>query len=163
MRTFSRTSSETFTEADIHDGLDATLTILNNKILHRIKIHKDYGDLPLLKCQFEKLNQVFMNILSNAIDAIDDEGDIFIKTRLVEDTVQISIKDTGNGMDEKTRNRIFEPFFTKKEIGKGMGLGLAISYGIIEKHNGQIAVKSEPGKGTEFIISLPLVVAKLGI
>lgn len=156
LRTFSRDTQEAFVEADIHEGIESTLIILNSQLLHRINVHKDYGKLPLIKCQINKLNQVFLNILNNAIQAIDGKGDIYIRTCLENDQVKISFKDTGKGMDETTRRRIFEPFFTTKEIGKGTGLGLSISYGIIEQHQGKITVESEPGKGTEFVICLPV-------
>lgn len=156
LRTFSRDTKEAFVEADIHEGINSTLTILNNELLHRITVHKDYADLPPVKCQISKLNQVFLNILNNGIQAIDKEGDIFIRTFRENGHVHISFKDTGKGIDEPTRKRIFEPFFTTKEIGKGTGLGLAISYGIIEQHKGKISVKSLIDEGTEFIVSLPL-------
>ncbi len=158
LRTFSRDVGENFAEANIHEGLDATLILLSNKFRHQINVHKKYGNLPFVNCQFEKINQVFMNVLSNAIDAIDGEGDIHITTRYLKknNEVSISIKDSGKGMNEVTRQRIFEPFYTTKDIGKGTGLGLAISYGIIEKHKGRMEVISDEGKGTEFVISLPV-------
>ncbi len=156
LRTFSRSVGEKFAEADIHEGIEATLTILNSKFKHRIEIHKNYGDIPLINCQFEKLNQVFMNLISNAIDAIEGEGHIYITTKKEEDKLLISIRDSGDGMEATVQKKIFEPFYTTKEVGKGTGLGLAISYSIIKKHNGNIDVISEKGKGTEFIITLPI-------
>ena len=100
-----------------------------------------------------------MNILNNAAEAISDKGNVWISTSHIKakNEIQISIRDDGSGMPENVRRRIFEPFYTTKDIGKGTGLGLSISYGIIEKHNGTIDVKSEPGKGTEFIITLPVI------
>lgn len=156
LRTFSRDTKEAFVDADIHEGIDSTLTILNNKLLHRIQVHKNYGDLPSIKCQISKLNQVFLNILNNGIQAIEGEGEIYIKTFRENGQIHISFKDTGKGIDQNTKNRIFEPFFTTKRIGEGTGLGLAISYGIIEEHQGQISVNSKPGEGTEFVVSLPV-------
>jgi len=97
-----------------------------------------------------------MNILSNAIDAIDDEGEIIIKTKKREGNIEISIKDNGSGLNEEVKTKIFDPFFTTKDVGKGTGLGLWISYGIIEKHGGTIEVESQEGKGSEFVIELPI-------
>lgn len=158
LRTFSHSTPEKFIKANLHEGLDATLTILNSKLKHHIHVHRNYGQIPLVQCQFDKINQVFMNVLNNAIQAIGDkDGDIFIKTSHQNNDIHISIKDSGVGMDESTRRRIFEPFFTTKEIGKGTGLGLSITYGIIEQHKGRVKVFSEAGKGTEFVITLPTV------
>ena len=102
------------------------------------------------------MNQVLMNLISNAIDAIDNKGTIAISTKQSDDRCVISVKDDGKGIPKDVIQNIFDPFFTTKEVGKGTGLGLSISYGIIEEHNGTIDVKSEPGKGTEFIVSIPL-------
>jgi signal transduction histidine kinase len=156
LRSFSRLDDEKFTEADIHDGLDSTLILLYNKTKNRIKIHKDYGDVPPIKCLPSKLNQVFMNILTNSIQAIEDKGEIFIETISSGIGVKIIIRDTGVGIPPEIKDHIFDPFFTTKDVGSGTGLGLSISYGIIEQHEGNIDVISEPGKGTEFIISLPI-------
>ena len=179
LRTFSRLDEDVLKIADIHDGLDSTLIMLRNRYKHNIEIIKDYGDIPKIECYPGQLNQVFMNILSNAIDAIQDKGKITIKTFQVspkdqaktwkgsskpEEYLQISIKDTGKGMSENVKSKIFDPFFTTKDVGEGTGLGLSITHGIIEKHKGKIEVKSKERKveypesvgGTEFIISLPL-------
>jgi signal transduction histidine kinase len=156
LRSFSRLDEEKFQLHNIHDGIDSTLILLNNKIKHTIKVHKDYGDLPEVECLPGKLNQVFMNILTNCIQAIEDEGEIFIQTVSSDISVKIIIKDTGVGMSKDVKAHIFEPFYTTKEVGKGTGLGLSITYGIIEQHQGNIDVFSEPGMGTEFIISLPV-------
>ena len=101
------------------------------------------------------MNQVFMNVLNNAQEAIDGDGEIRIKTWLEDHKVNISIKDNGRGMTENVKKKIFDPFYTTKDVGKGTGLGLSISFGIIEKHNGEFKINSTPGKGTEFIISIP--------
>lgn len=156
LRTFSRSTGDQFVEADLHEGLDSTLTILNSKLKSRIEVIRNYGPIPLVPCQFDKINQVFMNMLSNAIQAIDGSGKILISTSAENGTVAISIEDTGKGMDEATKKRIFEPFFTTKGLGEGLGLGLSISYGIIEQHSGTLKVNSELGKGTEFVINLPI-------
>lgn len=157
LRTFSRDNKDKFELANIHEGLDSTLVILGNKLKDRIQIRKDYGVIPDIYCQISKLNQVFLNIINNAIQAIgEQEGLITISTRAHEDKVQISISDNGPGMDESTKKRIFEPFYTTKEVGKGTGLGLSISYGIIQQHGGSIQVESEEGQGARFTILLPL-------
>jgi signal transduction histidine kinase len=155
LRSFSRLDDEKFQLHNIHDGIDSTLILLNNKIKNTIKVHKDYGDLKEIECLPSKLNQVFMNILTNCIQAIEDKGEIFIQTVSSDIWVKIIIKDTGAGMSPEVKAHIFEPFYTTKDVGKGTGLGLSISYGIIEQHHGNIDVISEPGIGTEFIISLP--------
>lgn len=157
LRIFSRKSvDDQFAAADLHEGLESTLTILGSKLKNRIEVIRDYGNLPPVNCQFDKLNQVFMNIISNAIQAIDGEGTICISTRQLEGQVQIMIEDNGKGMPPEVQHRIFEPFFTTKEVGEGTGLGLSISYGIIDMHNGKIEVQSAVGSGTKFIISLPI-------
>jgi signal transduction histidine kinase len=155
LRSFSRLDEEGFQLYDIHEGIDSSLVLLNNKIKGKISVRKDYGDFEGLECLPSKLNQVIMNILTNSIQAMDKGGELFIQTVSSAIGIKIIIKDNGPGMPSGVKEHIFEPFFTTKEVGKGTGLGLSISYGIIEKHNGNIDVISEPGKGTEFIISLP--------
>ncbi|MFC2115784.1 YfiR/HmsC family protein [Bacteroidota bacterium] len=156
LRSFSRLDDDKFKGADVHDGIDSTLILLYNKTKNRIKIHKDYGDLPEIECFPSKINQVFMNILTNSIQAIEEKGDIFIETISSGIGIKIVFRDTGRGIPPEVKKHIFEPFFTTKDVGSGTGLGLSISYGIIEQHKGNIDVISEPGKGTEFIISLPI-------
>lgn len=156
LRNFSRLDQNVFKKANINDSIDSTLTLLNNSIKNRIEIVKQYGDLPEVDCFPGQINQVFMNILSNAIQAIPAAGKIFIKTWQDPHNVKISIRDTGAGMTDEVRKKIFDPFFTTKEVGKGTGLGLSISFGIIQKHNGEIEVYSNPGEGTEFAIRIPI-------
>jgi len=156
LRTFSRLDEDILKMADIHEGLDSTLILLHNKYKNRIDIIKQYDELPMIECYPGQINQVFMNILSNAIDAIDEEGTITITTSKSNGLVKVSIKDTGKGIPEKMKNKIFEPFYTTKEIGKGTGLGLSISHGIIEKHKGSIKFISYAGQGSEFVIVLPV-------
>jgi signal transduction histidine kinase len=155
LRSFSRLDEEKRQLYDIHEGIDSTLILLQNKIKDRITVRKDYGDLEEVECFPGKLNQVIMNILTNSIQAIEGKGEIFIQTVSSGIGIKIVIKDNGKGMTPEVKKHIFEPFFTTKDVGKGTGLGLSISYGIIEQHNGNIDVISKPGKGTEFIISLP--------
>jgi signal transduction histidine kinase len=155
LRSFSRLDEEKFQLYNIHDGIDSTLILLHNKVKNTIKVHKDFGDLQEIECLPSKLNQVFMNILTNCIQAIEDKGEIFIQTVSSDIWVKVIFKDTGTGMSPEVKAHIFEPFYTTKDVGKGTGLGLSITYGIIEQHHGNIDVISEPGIGTEFIISLP--------
>jgi len=156
LRTFSRLDEDVLKTTDIHEGINSTLILLHNKYKNRIEIIKKYKKIPLIECFPGQVNQVFMNILSNAIDAIEGNGTITICTSLSGENVRISIRDTGNGIQKNLREKIFDPFFTTKEVGKGTGLGLSITQSIIEKHKGKIEVKSEPGNGTEFIILLPV-------
>ena len=156
LRTFSRMDENEFKPVDIHDGIDSTLLLLHHKMQNRISVDKKYGKIPHVECLPGKLNQVFMNILTNSILAIEDKGEITIETSSIKDRVKISIKDNGKGMPPEVRDHIFEPFFTTRTVGEGTGLGLSISYSIIEEHAGTIEVASEPGEGTEFIINLPL-------
>ncbi len=163
LRIFSRLDEDALKKADINEGLDSTLVITNNLLNNVIKLEKNYSSIPLIECYPGKLNQVFLNIMSNAIYAVKKKfhgehgGILNISTELVNDYVYIKISDNGIGMDEATQKRIFEPFFTTKEVGEGTGLGMSIAYNTISKHDGQIVVKSEVGVGTEFIIKLPLI------
>ncbi len=142
--------------ADIHRGIDSTLNIVWNEIKYKGQIVKSFGQLPPIECLPSQLNQVFMNILMNAGQAIGDHGIITISTGADADTVWITIGDDGEGMLETDLSRIFDPFFTTKPVGQGTGLGLAISYGIVAKHNGWIDVTSTHGQGSMFRIVLPI-------
>ena len=196
LRTFSRLDEATFKAVDIHEGIEATLMILQSRLTAqdgnaKIEVIKGYGDLPLVHCFPGLLNQVFINLLTNAIDALEDrkvkagkaedkkekdatlsapeqqnsnkEPDrISICTEVLPDEqVAIHIKDNGNGIPADIQNQIFDPFFTMKPVGKGTGLGLSMSYQIIESHGGRIEVSSEPNVGTEFTIRLPIASHKL--
>ncbi|STY28861.1 signal transduction histidine kinase [Legionella wadsworthii] len=156
LRTFSRLDEGERKKVNIHENIDSTLTLLNNQFRDRITIHKNYGNIPEIECFPGKINQVFMNILTNAAHAIPEHGDITITTSMKDDHICISIRDTGSGMSKKTVDRIFEPFFTTKPVGKGTGLGMSISYSIIQEHHGKIYIQSALGKGSEFIIELPV-------
>ncbi|HYV90577.1 MAG TPA: ATP-binding protein [Chitinophagales bacterium] len=162
LRNFSRLDEEGMKTANINEGMESTLVLLQNKMKQQeIEVHKAYGAIPDIQCFPGQLNQVFMNLLTNAIDAIGRNGKIFITTDTVASSngvssVRVSIRDTGAGMSDEVKEKIFDPFFTTKDVGEGTGLGLSISYGIIQKHMGKIEVKSEVGKGTEFIITLPI-------
>jgi len=153
---FSRKGDDKFVKHNIHEGIDSTLILLGNKIKNRITIHKEFGEIPEIECLPDRLNQVFMNILSNATQAIEEKGEIFIKTESEGANIRVRIQDTGIGMTEEEQKRIFKPFYTTKELGMGTGLGLSISYSIVEQHNGNISVSSELSIGTVFIIKLPV-------
>ena len=157
LRTFTRKDENEFQLSDIHKNIDATLVMLQNEIKNRVEIIKNYGDIPQIYCLVGQLNQVFMNLLINGLQAIEDKGVITISTKLLtKNQIQISIKDTGKGLLVENTDKIFEAFYTTKEVGKGTGLGLYISYNIIKQHQGNIRVNSEKGKGSEFIITLPV-------
>jgi len=156
LKNFARLDEAEFQNADLHEGLDSTLTLVHHELRNRAVVVKDYGTLPLVYCSPNQLNQVFMNLFINASQAIDGKGEIRIKTRADGAKVSIQIADTGKGILPEHLPKIFDPGFTTKGTGVGTGLGLSISYNIIQKHKGTITVESEPGKGTEFTITLPL-------
>lgn len=170
LRNFSRLEEAQMKAANIHEGIDSTLLMLRDRLKEKsghpaIEIVKEYENLPLVECYAGQLNQVFMNILSNAIDALHQQDSdnspnptITIGTQVLDgDRVRISIKDNGAGMTEAIQARLFDPFFTTKEVGKGTGLGLSISHEIVtKKHGGQLRCISAPGEGAEFFIELPI-------
>lgn len=164
LRNFSRLEAAKLLEMDIRLSLDTTLNLLQGEIKNRVQVHKSYEPIPLIHCYASQINQVLMNILSNALQAIEGEGQIWISVRSVREgkqgqnggMVQVSIQDSGKGMPQEVLEKIFDPFFTTKGIGQGTGLGLSISYGIVHTHGGEIQVKSELGVGTEFTILLPI-------
>jgi PAS domain S-box-containing protein len=171
LRNFSRMDEVDLKDADIHEGIDSTVMILHHRLKKQsdrpeIIINRDYGTLPRIECFPGQLNQVFMNILTNGIDALEDTFDaqtpgtptITIKTDLEgEQTAVIAIADNGRGMPDSVRDRIFNPFFTTKDVGKGTGMGLSISYQVVtEKHGGTLTCHSTPGQGTEFVIRIPV-------
>lgn len=155
LKSFSKLDQAEFQEADINDCLKCVLVLTSNLWKNRISMHEEYGSFPMVKCFPGLLNQVFMNIIVNAIQAINDKGDIYIRTYADDKHVYTSIRDNGSGICEEHISRIFEPGFTTKGSGIGMGLGLSICYNIIKKHNGEIKVESKLGKGTEFIVCIP--------
>lgn len=163
LRIFSRVDEDDLKKADINEGLDSTLIIINNLLNGKIEVQRAYGTLPLVECYPGKLNQVFLNLISNAIYAIQSKfegesgGIITIKTSLKESGILIQIADNGIGMNEATLKKLFEPFFTTKPVGEGTGLGLSISYNTIKKHHGNIHVESTLGVGTSFNIQIPII------
>ena len=164
LKTFSYGGGDKFQMAQIEQGIDSTLMLLEGRLKNNITVKKKYSETPYVECLPGKLNQVFMNILVNAVQAInnrmgketDYQGGIQIQTESQEDYIVVTIGDNGTGMDAEVAARIFEPFFTTRDVGKGTGLGLSISFGIIQQHGGNIQVDSQLGLGTTFIIKLPL-------
>ncbi|MGB3208200.1 MAG: ATP-binding protein [Crinalium sp.] len=161
LRNFSRLDESEAKAVNIAEGIDNTLLILNYRIKQGIEVIKNYGDLPLVECFPAQLNQVFMNILSNAIDALLEEESlpkkqIVIITEIInQQQIKVRIRDNGPGIPKDVKSKLFDPFFTTKPVGKGTGLGLSICNDIIEKHGGSIELNSEIGQGTEFVIILP--------
>ncbi len=175
LRNFSRTDEASFKAVNIHEGIESTLLILQHRLKARperpeIKVVRDYGELPVVECYAGQLNQVFMNILANAIDALEDCSaqqtyaenqeqpcQITIRTTAIDsEWVEIAIADNGPGISPEVQQRIFDPFFTTKPVGKGTGMGMSISYQIVtEKHKGKLSCISTPGQGAEFILQIP--------
>jgi signal transduction histidine kinase len=161
LRIFSRLDQDDLIKADVNEGLESTLIIANN-LLHDINVIKEYGNLPKIECYAGKLNQVFLNLISNASHAIRQKfgerkgGELLIKTTCHDENLYITIKDNGIGMDEKTQKKVFEPFFTTKDVGQGTGLGMSIAYNTIKKHHGEFQLNSAAGEGAEFTMILPL-------
>lgn len=157
LNSFSRMDEEEYKKSDINECIESAITIVWNELKYKSKLEKNYGSLPLSMCYPRQMNQVFVNLLINAVNAIVDKGVIAIKTWHQDGFVWIAVSDTGIGIPGKNLARIFEPFFTTKETGKGTGLGLSITYEIIQRHKGEITVVSEAGKGTTFTIKIPVV------
>jgi signal transduction histidine kinase len=161
LRIFSRLDEDDIKQANLNEGLDSTLIIVNN-MLGKINVTKEYDDLPLVNCYPGKLNQVFLNVISNAIFAIvekfkeEEGGELKIVTRLENNQVLISITDNGTGMSVETKRKMFDPFYTTKDVGQGTGLGMSIAFNTIQKHDGNIQVETEIGVGTTFNIILPI-------
>jgi PAS domain S-box-containing protein len=157
LKDFSHVDAEDkWNEEDIHRGIESTLTVIWNELKYTCDVKKDYGDLPPVECLLSQLNQVFMNLLVNAAHAVETKGIITIRTGTQDDHVWIEITDNGKGIPPENLKRIFEPFFTTKPVGKGTGLGLTVSYHIVQKHHGRMEVEGEPGKGTTFRVWLPV-------
>lgn len=157
LKNFSRAEgSDDRQWADLHTGLDATLNIVWSEIKYHCTVRKDYGELPQVYCNPSQINQVVLNLIVNAAQAIPDKGEITICTGQADGKAFIAIADTGTGIPAETLPRLFEPFFTTKPAGKGTGLGLSIAYGIMQRHRGSIEVNSIPGEGTTFTLWLPL-------
>ncbi len=156
LRTFSRMDQAELQDVDLHEELDRTIGLMEPQFKDGVTVVRDYGDLPRVRCYPGQLNQVFLNLLMNACDAMDCQGSVEIVTRHTSDGVRLAFRDDGPGIPSELLNRLFEPFFTTKEVGKGTGLGLSLSHGIIERHGGKFSVNSNLGEGATFVIELPL-------
>ena len=156
LKDFSRVGEADWQWADLQAGLDSTLNIVWNELKYKCTVNKEYGELPQIYCLPSQLNQVFMNLLVNAAQAIETRGEIAIRTGRRGDEVWVEIADTGKGIPAENLKRIFDPFFTTKPVGQGTGLGLSLSYNIVVKHRGRFEVSSEVGKGTSFRVILPV-------
>lgn len=156
LKDFAHSSSNDWVLANLHKGLDSTLNIIFNELKYHCTIHKHYGEIPQILCMPSQLNQVFMNLLINAAQAIETKGDIHIGTGCNEREVWVEFTDNGKGIAPENLTRLFEPFFTTKPVGKGTGLGLSISQNIVRKHDGRIEVSSTPGEGSTFRVWLPI-------
>jgi two-component system, NtrC family, sensor kinase len=154
LRTFSRLDEGTIKTINIHESIESVLLFLGHKMEDRIEVERQYGEVEMLTCLAGELNQVLMNVIANAIDAIDGPGRITLATGQQNGHFVIRVRDTGKGIPEEIRTRIFEPFFTTKPVGQGTGLGLAISYGIMQAHRGSMEFSST-GQGTEFTLKIP--------
>jgi two-component system, NtrC family, sensor kinase len=157
LKDFSRVDNADWQEADLNAGLDSTLNVVYNEVKYKAEVRKNYGRLPAVRCLAAQLNQVFMNLIVNAAHAIEGHGVITLSTGQCGQWVWVEVSDTGCGMPPEVQRRIFEPFFTTKPVGKGTGLGLSLSFSIVQKHQGMIKVRSEPGQGTTFRVWIPLL------
>jgi len=157
LRKFSHLDQAQWKEVDIHQGIESSLMILNPELKHRITVVKEFKAKRFIECNPGQINQVFLNLLSNAAQAIEGEGTITITTEEIENNLSVRITDTGSGIPSKILNKIFDPFYTTKDVGQGTGLGLSISYSIIKDHNGRIEVESKIGKGSTFTLILPFI------
>jgi len=155
LKNFARLDEAERKTVNIHEGIESTLTLLQHQLRNRIRIVKQFGDIPEIECLPNQLNQVFMNVLVNAAQAIQDRGEIRVKTWTAGDAVKISISDTGIGIPTEHLSKIFDPGFTTKGVGLGTGLGLSLCYKIVQDHHGTIEVESS-NQGTTFTITLPL-------
>jgi PAS domain S-box-containing protein len=157
LKDFSRAESkETWADADLQHAIESTLNVVWNELKYKCEVRKEFAPLPRVECLVSQINQVFMNMLVNAVQAIETRGVITLRSGVRDAEIWIEITDTGKGMSPEVVSRIFDPFFTTKPVGKGTGLGLAVSYNIVEKHHGRIEVESTPGAGTTFRVWLPV-------
>ena len=153
---FARLDRAAEDDVDIHEGLESTLTLIHNLLKDRVTVHKDYGDVPLVRCHADQLNQVYMNLLLNASQAIEGKGEIHLKTYTSDGSVVLEVTDSGVGIPTGNLNRVFDPGFTTKGVKVGTGLGLSIVRRILDEHNGKIEVESKVGEGSRFRVSLPI-------
>lgn len=156
LREFSHADQDDPALADLNEGLESTINIVWNELKYKVTLHRSYGELPKVHCYPHQLNQVFMNLLVNAGQAIAQKGEVWVKTWADSNRVYVDVRDTGAGIAEAHLSKVFDPFFTTKPVGQGTGLGLSIVYGIVERHGGTITVNSRVGEGTTFHLSFPI-------
>ncbi len=156
LQQYIRIEHDFYSTFDVHEAIDSSLDLLDNLYQERLSVFKDYGDIPQIRCASGQINQVFVNVLKNAAEFIEGEGSVQISTSLEKDCIVVRIQDDGIGIPAENLSKVFDPFFTTKSVGSGTGLGLSLSYGIIERHEGTLTVESEIGKGTLFTVKLPL-------
>jgi signal transduction histidine kinase len=157
LKNFSRLDRQQVASVDLNAGLESVLIIARNELKYKVDIIKDFGKLPTVRCSPSQINQVFLNLIVNAAQAIEQQGTITLRTSASKSHVKIEIADTGKGIPDEVLPNIFDPFFTTKDIGEGTGLGLSIAYRIVQQHGGSLNVESAPGQGTKFIMTLPLI------
>lgn len=158
LRTFGRPDRADVDRTDLHEGIEGTLAVLGHEI-HDVEIVREFDDIPQVECYPDRINQVFMNLMLNALQAMGESGTLTIRTRSNEDQVSVAISDTGSGIPPETLERVFDPGFTNKGERVGMGLGLAITRQIVDQHGGQITVDTVLGEGTTFTVHLPLTLS----
>jgi signal transduction histidine kinase len=156
LRVFARSDDDVWQPVDLHEEIESSLTLLNHLLKDRVTVHRKFGELPSVECVRSQIDQVFLNLLANAAQAIPGQGEITIETRREDGWAVVTISDTGPGIAPEVIGRIFDPFFTTKPVGEGTGLGLSISYEIVKKHRGELGASSPPGAGATFTVRLPL-------
>ena len=157
LKAFSHVDNAQWQPANLVDGLENTLKIAANQLKYHVEIHRDYAaDLPEVYCQPNQINQVLLNLLVNAAQAMDHKGHLYLRAWQQDQSVCIEVRDSGPGIAPEHMSRLFEPFFTTKPVGSGTGLGLSLSYSIVKKHHGDILVQSKPGEGASFVVCLPI-------
>jgi signal transduction histidine kinase len=156
LRNFSRLDEARIKDTQLNECVESTLQIARNVLKNRVRVVKNLGPVPTVSCSPSQINQVLLNLINNAAQAVEEQGTVTISTTSDEQFVHVSVQDDGKGIPADVLPRIFDPFFTTKKVGEGTGLGLSIVYKIVQQHGGRIKVSSKPGVGTRFIISLPL-------
>jgi two-component system NtrC family sensor kinase len=156
LRVFARSDDDAWQPVDLHEEIESSLTLLNHLLKDRVTIHRKFGDLPSVECVRSQINQVFLNVLANAAQAIEGPGELTIQTRAEDGIAVVTITDSGPGIPAAVIGRIFDPFFTTKPVGEGTGLGLSISYEIVKRHGGEITAAIQPGHGATLTLRLPL-------